>query len=354
MSLQAMKRHWRFGRLVMSAALLCIAAIVYYSWHGVSWKIQGKEMLGFDVQRGLVYTWTRDNEKHEVQAYDLWTGEQRKTVELEHAVKIGASVPDALERNYDWSWYLRLSPNKKELIAGNTWLDNLYIFELEKGRCVRRLPVPQSLGRDLLPLVAMDDKGTRIALKMPTSSKVVVLDAMENSTDSKPDGSRLKTRVLRLNHFEYQSEDLAMSDRHVAYLKDTKWHVRDLVKDQDYKLKFSSGAVPRFFDDGRLLVFTLSRMDHGAMPVRYRLKADGSWQDDPMTLGIAAAGCEFVGYCDRFLVTDFARLSEVDQPDWLPSAIMELGKGAIWVVPSAPPVAVLGCHEGRVITGVFL
>lgn len=78
-----MKRRWRLGRVVLALMLLGIAALAYWIWPGVSWKLSKEEPIGFDVGKSLLYTVKSGEGKYELRGYDLASGERRKAVSLE-------------------------------------------------------------------------------------------------------------------------------------------------------------------------------------------------------------------------------------------------------------------------------
>ena len=84
-----MKRNWRASRIILGVLLLSLAGVAFYVWpRGPRWSIDAEQPLGFDLQRGMLFTTTRlDKEEYELHGFDLVTGDRKVSIPFSREAK---------------------------------------------------------------------------------------------------------------------------------------------------------------------------------------------------------------------------------------------------------------------------
>jgi hypothetical protein len=124
-----MRRTWRFARMCLAGLIFFGVWCAWYFWQqSPLWTIPSEEIVGFDLQKQLLYTAPRKKEvKTDLRAYDLSNGTSRSAVE----------ITTDLPRNDAYRAWL-LSPDGTKVVCCTQRDWNLDVFDVATGRRLRR------------------------------------------------------------------------------------------------------------------------------------------------------------------------------------------------------------------------
>ncbi len=315
--------------------LLSIAALAYSIWPGVSWKYKGEKAIGFDVAKGLVYTVKSEDGKHELQGYDLWSGEKRVTVGLEpetslatptFEIMLGNEPVEEKRKRYAQEWKWILSPNKKELIAINRNQTTFKVVDLNSGRVVKNLLLGDEIGHIFLTmLVSMTSNGSIIIMQNVWTVAVSIWDLKTGARKDEIPYRRVSYHAKGFFEIQMDRTQIDPIGRYIAYSRGEKAILYDTVSKKQVVLHSSDdhrqhdpNLVPRFLSDGKQVVFTPLNINQDHKVSWYRKTEDDSWAKVPLELASSDLETRFVGYSESLLLTNTPTRSKTNRPNWVP------------------------------------
>lgn len=130
-----MRREWRAGRVILAVLLLSLVGVGFYVWpRGPRWTIGPDRPMGFDLQRGLLFTTTvwagkKDCELH---GFDLVSGERKVSIPIPREAK-------DLEAHL-WEMQTQLSPDCSKVATWGRSEPSIQVFDVrQQGRLLFKI-----------------------------------------------------------------------------------------------------------------------------------------------------------------------------------------------------------------------
>ncbi len=149
-----MKRTWQAGRVILAFLLLSMTGLAFYAWQrGPRWHIRTEQVIGFDLQQGLLFTTNgkiqQTGVQFELHGFDLMTGEQlvAKPILLEK--------PDP---TFPTKWQAILSSDGSTMVCYDS-ISSILVFDV-RGECQQLFSIKQ-----IIDSIALSSHGELLAIR---------------------------------------------------------------------------------------------------------------------------------------------------------------------------------------------